>query len=313
MATTSKDLTLGVDGGNTKTIALLALPGGRLVGSGRAGCGDIYGVTRPAVALRNILAACDEALAAAGASRDDVVRAAFCLAGADWPEDHAYLRTRLRRAFSGVRRVLIANDALGALAAGRADGIGVAVACGTGSAIGGRGPGGVWHTSFWAEPAGGSEIVRQALKAAVRAELGIGPSTALTALLPTLFRRRDIEGVLHKVTRRGGVSLRELATAAPAVLRTGLRGDPVAAGIAQDVGKALGTYARLVAGRVGLPVPDYPLVFAGGLATAPEANALIEAIRLTCGTDRITVTTREPAWGALALAAGTDYVTPAGE
>ena len=33
---------LGVDGGNTKTIALLALLDGTIVGSGRGGCGDIY-------------------------------------------------------------------------------------------------------------------------------------------------------------------------------------------------------------------------------------------------------------------------------
>jgi N-acetylglucosamine kinase-like BadF-type ATPase len=34
---------LGVDAGNSKTIALIAGHNGRIVGTGRGGCGDIYG------------------------------------------------------------------------------------------------------------------------------------------------------------------------------------------------------------------------------------------------------------------------------
>ena len=33
---------LGVDGGNTKTIALVASLNGAILGAGRGGCGDIY-------------------------------------------------------------------------------------------------------------------------------------------------------------------------------------------------------------------------------------------------------------------------------
>ena len=33
---------LGVDGGNTKTLALVATLDGTILGMGRAGCGDIY-------------------------------------------------------------------------------------------------------------------------------------------------------------------------------------------------------------------------------------------------------------------------------
>ena len=35
-------LLLGVDGGRTKTVALVAEPGGAIVGAGRAGCADIH-------------------------------------------------------------------------------------------------------------------------------------------------------------------------------------------------------------------------------------------------------------------------------
>ena len=45
---------LGVDGGNTKTIALVARMDGTVVGAGRGGCGDIYGAAGPAGAIAEI-------------------------------------------------------------------------------------------------------------------------------------------------------------------------------------------------------------------------------------------------------------------
>jgi N-acetylglucosamine kinase-like BadF-type ATPase len=44
-------LVLGVDGGNTKTLALVAREDGAVIGTGRAGCGDIYGSTSANVAM----------------------------------------------------------------------------------------------------------------------------------------------------------------------------------------------------------------------------------------------------------------------
>src|SRR6185312_1179927 len=40
----SMSYVLGVDAGNTKTVALVARLDGTVVGAGRAGCGDIYGL-----------------------------------------------------------------------------------------------------------------------------------------------------------------------------------------------------------------------------------------------------------------------------
>jgi N-acetylglucosamine kinase-like BadF-type ATPase len=42
---------LGVDGGNTKTIALVARSDGAIVGAGRAGCSDVYGAASEEAAL----------------------------------------------------------------------------------------------------------------------------------------------------------------------------------------------------------------------------------------------------------------------
>ncbi|HMO60320.1 MAG TPA: BadF/BadG/BcrA/BcrD ATPase family protein, partial [Roseiflexaceae bacterium] len=196
------DLILGVDGGNTKTLALVVRCDGTIVGAGRAGCGDIYGAVSPAAAIAEIEQAVEEALAAAGVVAADLVAGAFSLAGADWPEDFALLEAAMRRAGYG-RTITVVNDAIGALYAGSPDGTGVAVACGTGAAIGARNAAGqIWHSSFWQEPQGAGELSSRALRAVYRAELGIDPPTMLTALILAAFAATSVEAVLHQLTAR---------------------------------------------------------------------------------------------------------------
>jgi len=56
---------LGVDGGNTKTLALVATADGAIVGAGRGGPCDIYDVAHPDAAIGNVLDAVRDALAGA--------------------------------------------------------------------------------------------------------------------------------------------------------------------------------------------------------------------------------------------------------
>ena len=85
-------MVLGLDGGATKTVALIADQTGAVLGTGRSGCADIYGAASPAAALDAIAGAAHEALQAAGARPDDVASAVYSVAGADWPEDFALYR-----------------------------------------------------------------------------------------------------------------------------------------------------------------------------------------------------------------------------
>ena len=95
---------LGVDGGNTKTIALVAALDGTILGAGRAGCGDIYnapieGSNWPdsaSAAIANIEYAVETALQAAQVKSADLVTAVFNMAGADWLEDFALLETAMK-------------------------------------------------------------------------------------------------------------------------------------------------------------------------------------------------------------------------
>ena len=110
---TAGPILLGVDGGNTKTVAVVAAADGTILGAARIlRTSDIYAVPPDvAVAIHHEVA--DQALASAGLAPDSVsVSAAFSLAGADWPEDIALLEHRLRTRWPGAS---VVNDAIGAL------------------------------------------------------------------------------------------------------------------------------------------------------------------------------------------------------
>lgn len=294
------DLVLGVDGGNTKTIALLARPDGTLVGTGRGGCADIYGAPSFDAAIGEISAAVDAALPD-GASLADVSTAVFSLAGADWDEDKDALRAALAEVCPRAE-VTVLNDALGALRAGTEDGVGVSVVVGTGGCVGAAGlDGRSWHSSWWALHTGAWAIGTDALSAVYEAELGIAPPTALAAEALAVFDQPDVEGVLHAFTRRGGRRAWDAALFVPSVLRLARDGDPVAASIVRAHGAKLGDVARVASTRVALPA-RFPLVLLGGVLRGEGAELLVEEVLARVEGAEPVRTTREPAVGALLAA-----------
>src|SRR5215212_12223655 len=104
-------LVLGVDGGNTKTLALVARDDGVIVGKGRAGCGDIYGAASPAAAIAEIEHAVEVALTEANIRASELEASVFSLAGADWLEDFRFIENAMRLRCDG-EDILIVNDAL---------------------------------------------------------------------------------------------------------------------------------------------------------------------------------------------------------
>lgn len=302
------NLVLGVDGGNTKTLALVAREDGTILGAGRAGCGDIYGATSPAAAIAEIARAADAALAAAGCRADDLLAGAFSLAGADWPEDFALLESAMRARGYG-REVIVVNDAIGALRAGSLDGTGVAVVCGTGVAIGARSPAGrLWHSSFWQEPQGAGELSALALRAVYRAELGIDPPTALTTRILALFGAPNVETVLHQQTARDIPRPQRRHDLVRLLFDTADAGDVTALRIVTSHGVALGDYAIAAARQVGLLDSPFTLVLAGGVLRHPSPlmrDALITRVQAAAPGARPVRSRFEPVAGAVLLALDT--------
>jgi N-acetylglucosamine kinase-like BadF-type ATPase len=268
---------LAVDGGNTKTLAVVADAAGRPLGTGRSGCSDIYNAASPDVALEAIEAAVRAALAEAGVEAGEVAAAAFSLAGADWPEDFALLETALPRRLGLRGPPLVVNDALGALRGGSPDWTGIAVVSGTFNAIGARhADGRVFHLGFWPDGAGGRTLGEEALDAVTRADLGIGPRTVLTERALALYGAADPIDLLHAFTRRGGLGETSKDRMAPVVLDAADEGDTVAGAIVARAGRVLGQQARACADRLGLALAGTRVVLTGGVFAHPT-DRLAEA------------------------------------
>jgi N-acetylglucosamine kinase-like BadF-type ATPase len=262
---------LAVDGGNTKTLAVVADGDGEMLGHGRAGCSDIYGAESPEAALEALESAVSAALAAAGAAAGELDAAAFSLAGADWPEDFDFLERELRDRLGLRERPLVVNDALGALRAGSPDWTGIAVVSGTGNAVGARHPDGrVFHLGFWPDGGGGRHLGAQGLRAVYRVALGLGPQTQLTERALALYGAPDPLALLHAFTRRGGLPESELDRFAPAVLDAAEDGDAPARALVTAAGVVLGSQARACAERVGLEIAGARVVLSGGVFEHPS-------------------------------------------
>jgi len=307
-----ENLLLGVDGGNTKTIALVARADGTVLGAGRVTeCADPYavGVDR---AVTVILAAANEALTQAAAP--PVGAAAFSLAGADWPEDVADLGAALRVHWPDA---LVVNDGIGALRAAVPEGPGVVVALGTGAATAARGTDGrTWHSSFWQEPQGARELGVRALQAVYRAELGIDQPTALTERVLARLGEETVEAVLYRATRRGPARWREPAALAGLVLDAAEEGDPAAFAIVHEQGLSLGRTALAAARKVGIDALEFPVALCGGVLRHRGSvleEALLSGIRSGAPGAWPVRPPLEPAAGALLLAFDRAGITVGGE
>lgn len=308
------DLFLAVDGGNTKTVAIVARADGTALGAGRAGASDFYATPTEDAAFDEIGRAIDAALREAGADLRSLRAAAFSLAGADWPEDFADLRAGIveRGWFANP---LVVNDAIGALYAGSPTGVGVVLVAGTGMAIGARSAcGRIWHSSNWPTAGGGWGLGKAALEAVYASALEVGPETSLTGRVLALFGEDTVEDVLHRRTaRRRRRRHMDEARLAPLVLDEAEAGDPVAVTIAERFGRQLGMHAVAAARRVGLGPQPFPLVLAGGVFRHRSRRylaAMLAPLEAAFPGIRPQPSRFEPVAGALLLALEAAEISP---
>ncbi len=295
-------LALGVDGGNTKTVAVVTSADGGRVGAGRAGCADIYNAPTIAAAVGEIATAARDALAAAGAEPGEIAAACFGLAGADWPEDFALLGGELRARLGLRCEPQILNDTITPIRAGTPDGVGVAIVIGTYGVCGGRNAAGdVFHIGFWPDATGARPLAQAGLDAVQRAWLGLAPATALTAPAVALFDAADPTDLLHRVTRRAVPMTVRIDAVAGLVLDAADGGDPVAVALVDDHCRILAGQARACGRGVGLDPGTFPVVLTGGLLRHPSPRMRDTILRLLDGPVAVT-DPGHPAVGALQFA-----------
>ncbi|MBA2361972.1 MAG: hypothetical protein H0V86_00340 [Chloroflexia bacterium] len=252
----------GIDGGGTKTLAVVVDAAGHERGRHAAGSGNFaaVGVAR---AAENVRAAIEGAMAAAGNGTQPAA-AWIGLAGVDRPEDVDLLLPQLSP-LAGVVR--ISNDAELALTA-LDNALGVAVIAGTGSiALGRDASGRLVRAGGWGHVIGdegsGWEMGRLALQAVARATDGRGPGTSLVRAVIKHWNLRNtdgIYGILYPDTDKALV-----AGLTSVVLAEAGAGDVVAKDILDHAAEEIALLTLTVGEQLTFPNAGMPLALAGGI------------------------------------------------
>lgn len=264
----SPALVIGIDGGATHTIAVLAdAASGAELGRGEGGPSNIQAVGA-APALKELNAAVAGAFKTAHVARGPVAAAALGLAGVDRAEGLDVIRG-WADLVQLADNLTVANDATLLFAAGTPDGWGLAVVAGTGSIAlvldrdGRDARAGGWGYLMGDEGSAWS-VGQLALRAACRAADGVGPPTALLPLLLKELGSADPREFIPAVYR-GKWDKAAIARLAPVVWAAAESGDATAKAIFESEAREL---ARTAAGAVaagGLPRDGVPVALTGGM------------------------------------------------
>jgi len=236
---------LGLDGGQSSTAALIGDESGKVVGVGHAGpCNHVSSAESHARFRDAIGGAVNAARQAAGITETHF--AAACLGLSGGPHD----KEALVREMISAEQYHITNDAVIALLGATAGEPGVIAIAGTGSIAYGRNAegrtarAGGWGYIFGDE-GGAFDIVRQAVRAALRKEEGWGHATSLREALLEATGAPDMNDLLHRFYTPAYPRAR-IASYAALVDEAARNGDGVAREILHSAAQALATCVAAV-------------------------------------------------------------------
>ncbi len=307
---------IGVDGGGSKTLALVATLEGQIIGRALAGPSNYHAVGLKA-ATTALEDAIRSALKTAGCTPVGARIGGLCLglAGMGRPEDRASIKAWAAEAFPDTP-VTVVTDAQLVLAAGTPEGWGIALISGTGSlAYGEDSAGRNARAGGWGyllgDEGSGYAIGLAALRAVVRAADGRGPQTALTSSVLAHWGLSQPQNLVQYVyASQRSIGRAEIAALAPLVeasTETAAE-DACARAIIRQAGQELALALKAVAQQLGFAEPAdaiaIPCALAGSvLVHGRRVNAALleSAAEMGLVLDPVTLVA-EPALGALKLA-----------
>ena len=271
-------LFLGVDGGQSGTTALIGDETGRILGEGEAGpCNHAGALEGRGKLERAVLGSVAQACELAGLDPANITFEAACFGMSGGPEDKQEILAGILR----TARLIVTNDAVTALAGATAGGQGIITIAGTGSIAFGRNAesrtarAGGWGYIFGDEGSA-FDIVRQALRAALRMEEGWGPRTTLREILLEATQSAAANEALHRFYTEKWPRSR-VATLAPLVDRAAMEGDPVAGEILNGAAVQLAMLSASVRRQLWSPGDPVNLAYIGGVF---QSGILLERFRL---------------------------------
>jgi N-acetylglucosamine kinase-like BadF-type ATPase len=256
---------LGIDGGGTKTHALLVdLNGNILATAANGGANwERTGIAATQASLQEIVS---QVLGDAGSTSSNITAATFGLAGIDWESDKE-LFTPTVKALNLPADTLFINDSIAALFAGNPSGIGCVSIAGTGGKTSGRSATKTLQTMGMdlGEGGGAGQLVSLALDYIARIHHGIEAPSGLTELI-LADSGFSSETALFKAVAREEFRISE--DLAPEIFELCASGDKGAMTIAVTVANqhALDVIAMLK--KLDLTDSTVNVIRAGGLHTA---------------------------------------------
>ncbi len=252
---------LGVDGGGSKTTALVCSETGEAVAT-YVGGGVNYNAIGFDEARRSLREVVDGALRGG----EFPLSAAFIGHSALSGRADADLTARLCGGIIPCEKITMDSDVYIALSAMKTEGACAAVICGTGSMAAGRlGDGTVLHAGGWGHLLGdegsGYALSLDAVKAAIRGGEGSGVPTALTAAALRFFAVRDLDGLIGRFYDPP-ISRSAVAAFAPQFFECAAAGDAAAQQILSDHARSLAGTAFSLLRRFP---PETPVGLWGGI------------------------------------------------
>jgi len=296
---------MGIDGGGSSTVAVVADEELHELGRGQAGPANYHNVGLESLRYALWIAA-DRACQKAGCTFADLGALGCGLAGAGRPED----RVTLRRVVSEVIPVsplVLTHDAEIALVGGTGRREGVALICGTGSMAYGVNPSGEDARAGGWGPTLGDEgsgywIGLCGLRSAVRSHDQRAQATVLGGRILDRLGLSGMEELVNWIRDKGRVE--EIAALAPVVSQCAEDGDQVAQQILSQAGRELATLAAAVLRELGMTSSGCEIVLVGGTFRHQPfvVQALKEELAQFAPHAEIIWPRREPALGAALLA-----------
>lgn len=256
-----QDLYLGIDGGGTKTEALVADAAGRILG--RAVGGPANPLFSPQ-AVQNLADVLRTALL--GLERQRLTLAAICVPGlaARFP------RVALAEQLELPAEILeVAGDDFSTFYGALAKTTGIVVAAGTGSFVTGIDSSGkIVSLGGWGPLLGdegsGYAIGREALRAVIAAEESNGAATLLKELIFDHYQIQQYLELRNLIYQKASYQ-QELSGLVPLVLQAAQKSDPVAQSILEKAGSDLAELAIHAARRLQLGEAEKEIAITGGL------------------------------------------------
>ncbi|HJQ70993.1 MAG TPA: BadF/BadG/BcrA/BcrD ATPase family protein [Blastocatellia bacterium] len=264
---------LGIDGGGTKTHAIIADAFCRVIGEGTSGASNPLraGLNE---AISHVESAVREACGLAGIRLDQITAACAAIAGVNHPIHFHTVKDALDHSLGLGDELHLVTDARAALE-GALDGRpGVVIIAGTGSiamgvnAEGRQARSGGWGPTFGDEGSG-YDIACRALRAIVSSFDGRERQTVLTDRVCRrlgIASATDLPGVIYN----SDSETVEIASLAEVVAEAAREGDEVASDILRDAGRELAVLAVSVIERLGMSADEFRVACVGSVFKSGE-------------------------------------------